>query len=131
MTTIPALIAALDVVVDRVEADTQDIQSRLPAALVSGAMDADVSAMQANVIASAAIAADALVTLAENQLKYDFDGITGEAARSQLNAMRALRNKITLTGTALSVKKEDDSTEAWAATATLAARNPVTEVDPA
>lgn len=40
--------------------DTNDIQSRLPAALVSGRMDASVGAMAANVITSAAIAADAI-----------------------------------------------------------------------
>lgn len=40
---VPGLIAALDVVVDRVEADTQNIQSRLPAALSNGAIDANVA----------------------------------------------------------------------------------------
>lgn len=39
-------------------ADTNDIQSRLPAALVSGRMDASVGAMAANVITAAATAAD-------------------------------------------------------------------------
>ncbi len=37
-----AEIAALDVVVDRVESDTQDIQSRLPASLNNGAIVADI-----------------------------------------------------------------------------------------
>lgn len=41
-----------------VEADTADIQSRLPAALVSGRMDASVGAMAANVMTAAAAAAD-------------------------------------------------------------------------
>jgi hypothetical protein len=41
-------------------ADTNDIQSRLPAALVSGRMDASVGAMAANVLTAAAIAADAI-----------------------------------------------------------------------
>ena len=39
---VPGLIAALDTVVDRVEADTQNIQSRLPASLNNGAIPADV-----------------------------------------------------------------------------------------
>jgi hypothetical protein len=41
-----------------VETDTADIQARLPAALVSGRMDASVGAMAANVMTAAAAAAD-------------------------------------------------------------------------
>lgn len=41
-----------------VETDTQDIQSRLPAALVSGRIDSSVGAMAANVMTAAAAAAD-------------------------------------------------------------------------
>jgi hypothetical protein len=41
-----------------VETDTADIQSRLPAALVSGRIDASVGAMAANVMTAAAAAAD-------------------------------------------------------------------------
>lgn len=43
-----------------VEADTQDIQGRLPAALVSGRMDSNVQAMATGVITATAIAADAI-----------------------------------------------------------------------
>ena len=43
-----------------VETDTADIQSRLPAALVSGRIDASVGAMAAAVLTAAAIATDAL-----------------------------------------------------------------------
>lgn len=43
-----------------VETDTQDIQSRLPAALVSGRIDASVGAMGALVLTSSAIATDAI-----------------------------------------------------------------------
>lgn len=41
-----------------VEADTADIQSRIPAALVSGRIDASVGAMAANVMTAAAAASD-------------------------------------------------------------------------
>lgn len=44
---------------DGIQADTEDIQSRLPAALVGGAMDADVSNIQANVVNASALATDA------------------------------------------------------------------------
>lgn len=43
---------------DGIQADTEDIQTRLPAALVSGRMDSSVGAMAANVITAAATAAD-------------------------------------------------------------------------
>jgi hypothetical protein len=43
---------------DGIQADTEDIQSRLPAALISGRIDATVGAMQANVMTAAAAAAD-------------------------------------------------------------------------
>lgn len=43
-----------------VEADTQDLQSRLPAALVSGRIDASVGAMASGVLTASAIAADAI-----------------------------------------------------------------------
>lgn len=47
-----------------VETDTADIQSRLPAALVSGRIDASVGAIAANAITAASIAADAGVEIA-------------------------------------------------------------------
>lgn len=43
-----------------VETDTADIQSRIPAALVSGRIDASVGAIAANAITAAAIATDAI-----------------------------------------------------------------------
>src|SRR5574343_312676 len=43
---------------DGIQADTEDIQSRLPAARVSGRIDASVGAMAANVMTAAAAAAD-------------------------------------------------------------------------
>ena len=51
-------------------------------------------------------------------LKYDWTGITGEAARSVLNALRFLRNKWFIVGSTLTVTKEDDSTPAWTSTVT-------------
>jgi hypothetical protein len=47
----------------RIEADTQDLQARVPAALVGGRMDANVGAMAANVVTAAAVAADAVTEI--------------------------------------------------------------------
>lgn len=65
-------------------------------------------------------------------LKQDWTGITGEAARSLLNAARFLRNKWSISGSTLTVTKEDDSTEAWTATvAGDASADPIVSSDPA
>lgn len=50
----------VDAPISNVEADTQDIQNRLPAALVGGRMDSDVGALQAGVITAAVLATDAI-----------------------------------------------------------------------
>ncbi len=48
---------------DGIQADTEDIQARLPAALVSGRIDASVGAMAANVLTAASVAADVTTEL--------------------------------------------------------------------
>ncbi len=64
-------------------------------------------------------------------LKRDMSLVTGEAARSPINTLRFLRNRVVLTPTAISVKKEDDSTEAWGGTvSTTSGAAPVTAIDP-
>ncbi|MBK8200327.1 MAG: hypothetical protein IPK75_18425 [Acidobacteria bacterium] len=71
-------------------------------------------------------------SIAEALLKLDLSTVTGEAARSVLNAVRFLRNKWSISGTTLTVTKEDDLTSAWTATVTTnASADPVTGSDPA
>ena len=54
------------------------------------------------------------------------------SVRTVRQALRFLRNKWTLTGTTLSVKKENDSTESWSATVTTdPSAEPITGSDPA
>lgn len=62
-----------------VEADTQDIQARLPAALVSGRIDASVGAMAAGTVTAAAIATGAI----------DADAIAGDAGTELAAAVDA------------------------------------------
>ncbi len=69
--------------------------------------------------------------LADALLKRDWTAVSGEAARSVLNALRFLRNKWTISGGTLTVRKEDDSSSAWTGAVTTAVSNPVTEIDPA
>jgi hypothetical protein len=59
-----------------VETDTQDIQSRLPAALVSGRIDASVGAMASGVLTAAALATDAVGEIADGVWDEPYSGHT-------------------------------------------------------
>ncbi len=64
-------------------------------------------------------------------LKLDWTGITGEAARSCLNALRFLRNKWSVSTGTLTVTKENDTTTAWTGTVTTdPTAEPITGNDP-
>lgn len=69
-------------------------------------------------------------SIAEALLKLDLSTVTGEAARSVLNALRSLRNKVSISGSTLTVTKEDDTTSAWTAAVTTAAGDPINSIDP-
>lgn len=78
---------------------------------------------------------DALPTATENAdalLKRDWTAVSGEAARSVLNALRFLRNKWSVSGGTLTVTEEDDTTTAWTAAVTDdSGADPIIGVDPA
>lgn len=89
------------------------------AAIATGAIDAD------------ALAADAGTEIADALLKRDWTAVTGEAARSALNALRFLRNRWVVSTNTLTVYEEDDATTAWTAAVTdTVGADPVTGVDP-
>jgi hypothetical protein len=69
-------------------------------------------------------------SIAEALLKLDWSTVSGEASRSALNALRFIRNRWSIAGGTLTVRKEDDTTAAWTASVTQTAGNPVSEVDP-
>jgi len=69
--------------------------------------------------------------IADAILKRDWTAVSGESARSVLNALRFLRNKWSLAGGTLTVTEEDDTTTAWtAAVDTDAAAEPIIGSDP-
>lgn len=104
------------------DATTLDLDATIRAAVGMSAANLDT---QLDAVPTATENADAL-------LKRDWTSVTGEAARSVLNALRFLRNKWTLSGTTLSVKEEDDTTEAWTAeVSTTPGADPITGSDPA
>lgn len=82
-------------------------------------------------LASGAINASELLNIADAILKRDFSAISGEAARSLLNAARAIRNNVYVSGSNLIVTKEDDSTIAWqGALTTDPTASPITGINP-
>ena len=112
-----------------------------------GRMQASIDALTANMIYQTAIlyrldkmtevdpgvgefryTGDALVSL----LKHDMSAVTGESARSLLNAIRFLRNKWSVSaGNILTVTKEDDATPAWTAAVTPSpGADPIVGTDP-
>lgn len=68
--------------------------------------------------------------IADALLKRDWNSVTGEAARSVLNALRKLRNKVSFNGSnTLTVTEEDDATTAYTQSITTDAnQNPFKEV---
>lgn len=81
------------------------------------------------------LALSSVPTATENAdalLNRDMSAVSDTNARSPLNALRHIRNKWSLSGTTLTVTKEDDSTTAWTATMTTnASADPITGSDPA
>lgn len=71
-------------------------------------------------------------TIADAILARDFSAVVGAASRSMLNALRALRNRVLVSGTTMTVYEEDDAEAAWTAVvSTDSGADPITEIDPA
>jgi len=124
--------------------DDADIPARLPSALVSGRMDSSVGAMAAGVITAAAhaassidaaaLATDAVNEIADGLLNRDMSTGTDSGSatvRTVRQALRALRNKASISAGTLTVTKEDDTTASWTGTVTTAAGDPISSIDPA
>lgn len=79
---------ALSTAIAGVQADTDNIQTRLPAALVGGRIDASVGAMANDVVTAAAIAPDAIGAseLAASAIAEIADGVWDEAISGHLGA---------------------------------------------
>lgn len=135
----------LDLLIDAIKAVTDLLPdagalSSLATAAALSTTDGKVDTVDANVdLILADTGTDGVVistataqAIADELLKRDFSAVTGEAARSALNALRFLRNKWSISATTLTVTEEDDSTPAWTATVTTdAGADPVTGNDPA
>jgi len=142
--TLVAASYATAAAVGAIETDTQDIQARLPAALVGGRMDSNMQAAAAGVITASvvatgaidadALAADAVTEIADGILDRNMATGTDSGSptvRTPRQALRALRNRVAVAAGTATVYAEDDSTASWTAAVTTAAGNPISEVDPA
>ena len=63
-------------------------------------------------------------------LTLDLSGVSGEASRSVINALRAIRNKWSIAAGVITVYEEDDTTAAWTGVVGTAAGNNVSSIDP-
>lgn len=137
---LPASPAAVGSQMDLVSAPNATavaaIQSGLATAANLATVDGIADAIKAktdNLPAAPAATGDIPTAIqnADALLKRDMSAVTGEAARSPLNALRAIRNKTSMAGGMLTVTKEDDATAAWtAAITTDATAEPIIGVDP-
>lgn len=102
------------------------VSTRLATSGYTAPDNADIAAIKAktdNLPAAPAAVGD-IPTATQNAdalLKRDWTAITGEAARSVLNALRFLRNKVDATTSPMRIYKEDDSTQAWTQSFTTSA----------
>lgn len=85
-----------------VQSDTNDIQTRLPAALVSGRMDASVGAMAANTLTASALATDAVDEIVDAVWDEVLTGATHNVASSAGRRLRQLSSVVIHEGTAVS-----------------------------
>jgi hypothetical protein len=103
------------------------------ATFAAGAIDA--AAIAANAIGASELAADAAAEIADAILDRDMSTGTDSGSttvRTPRQALRFLRNKWSISGTTLTVTKEDDTTASWTSSLTATAgANPITASDPA
>ena len=146
LATVEGKIDTVDTVVDAILVDTAEIgaagagltalATQSSVNTIDDFLDTEIAAIKAktdNLPASPAATGD-IPTAIENAdalLNRDMSAVSDTNARTPLNALRVLRNKIDTTGGTLTVNKEDDTTAAWtAALTTDASADPVTAVDP-
>lgn len=83
--SVSADVAAIKTQTGAIETDTQDIQARLPAALVSGRMDASVGAMAANTLTASALATDAVSEIQSGLSTLDAAGVRSAIGLASAN----------------------------------------------
>lgn len=102
---------------------------------VGGNVVGSVGSIGAAGIGATSIAAAGLNAIADGVLDRNMatgtdSGTNDTSVRTPRQALRALRNKVTIAAGTVTVTKEDDATLSWTAAVTTAAGDPLTGVDP-
>lgn len=136
-----------------IQSDTDNIQTRLPAALVGGRIDASVGAMVTNVLTAAAIGANAITAaklaadaigsselsaaaaqkIADELLKRPLSNVepAEPGLRTLYGALASLVNRVKINGANLEIYETDDVTLVASIPITTSAdQQPITEIDP-
>lgn len=95
----------------------------------AGAIDA--AAIAANAVGASEFGQDAAQEIADEILNRNIAGGGSGGTRIVRDALRLLRNKVSIAAGTLTVTQEDDTTTAWIAAVTTAAGNPLSSIDPA
>lgn len=110
------------------QADADNIQSRLPAALVGGRMASNAEVVGDKTGYALTVAEHAAV--ADKLLGRNIAG-GSDAGRKVYEALAALRNRWVIAAGVLTVYAEDDVTPLFTAAITRTAGDPITQMDPA
>lgn len=139
LSTLDGKVDVIDGIVDAILVYTGTTLSGIEMKIdtIDDLIDTEVAAIKAktdNLPAAPAAVSDIPTAIqnADALLNRDMSAVSDTNARSPLNALRILRNKVSSSAGTLTVTKEDDSTSAWTATLTTnPTADPITGVDPA
>lgn len=108
---------------NRVDATAITVSDKTGYSIAAGGIGSGAhSAAELNNIADA--------TLDRNMATGTDSGTDSTAVRTPRQALRALRNKVSIAAGTATVTKEDDATSSWTAAVGTAAGNPISSVDP-
>lgn len=97
---------------------------------ITGSLSGSVGSVTGNI--GGTLTSSERNAIADAMLNRDMSAVSDTNSRSPLNALRFVRNKWSVSGTTLTVTKEDDATSAWTSTVTTSAgADPITGNDPA
>lgn len=122
-------INTIDDIVDNILIDTNELQVDWTN---GGRLDSIIDLILADTGTDGIVISSTTANqIADAILTRDWTLVSGEAARSALNALRILRNKVSESGGTLTITEEDDSTTAWTASVTTdVSANPIITIDP-
>lgn len=128
-TEVAAILAAVDTEVAAIKAKTDQLVFTN-----ANQVDATVIQIANNAVSAASLAADAGNELADALLDRNIatgtDSGNNTDVRTVRQALRLLRNKVSIAAGTATITKEDDSTTSWTAAVTRTAGDPISAVDP-